>query len=63
MVLTLVTKTGLIAALLLAAPSAILGNRVDPVASNVATKVSVLGFGSRTASFPAASGAVKPVPR
>lgn len=63
MALTLVANTGLIAALLLAAPSAILGNRVAPVASDVAAKVSFLGFGSRAASFPAVSGAVKLVPR
>ncbi len=48
-----------VAALVLAATSAPLSYRVDPVASDVAAKVSFLGIGSRTANFPSVSGAVK----
>lgn len=48
------------AALLLigAAPPATLGYRVDPGGSDVAAKVAFLGIGSRTANFPAVTGAV-----
>lgn len=50
-----------IAALLLvgAAQPPTLGYHVDSAASAVAAKVSFLGIGSRTASFPAVSGAVR----
>lgn len=44
--------------LIAAAPPATLGYRIDPAGSDVAAKVAFLGLGSRTASFPAVSGAV-----
>jgi polyisoprenoid-binding protein YceI len=40
------------------APPTALAYRVDPAGSNVAAKVAFMGLGSRTASFPAVSGAV-----
>lgn len=52
-------KAGLFVALLTAAPDAMLNYRVDSATSDVAAKVAFLGIGSRTAGFPAVSGAVR----
>lgn len=46
-------------ALLLIAAAPTLDYRVDPAGSDVAAKVAFLGFGSRTANFPAVSGTVR----
>lgn len=62
MTLTVLAKAGVMITLLAAAPSATLGYRVDPANSDVAAKVSFMGVGSRTASFPAVSGAVSLTP-
>lgn len=58
MTLAIFAKSGIVAALLVAAPSPTLGYRVDSANSDVAAKVSFMGVGSRTANFPAMSGAV-----
>ena len=58
MALAVVAKASVMFALLAAAPPATLGYRVDPANSDVAAKVSFMGVGSRTANFPAMSGAV-----
>lgn len=55
----IITKVALALLLLAAAPAATLDYRVDPAASDVAAKVGFLGVGSRSASFPAVSGAVR----
>lgn len=58
MTATIMIRAAVATLLLGAAPPATLDYRVDPAASDVAAKVSFLGIGSRTANFPAVSGAV-----
>lgn len=57
--IAVIARVGLFVTLLAAAPAPTLNYRVDTATSDVVAKVAFMGIGSRTANFPAMSGAVK----